>query len=309
MGKSSLCLQMLQLLNTGRIYKCSELADILETNSRNIIEYKKELEEAGYYITSIPGKYGGYKLEKTCLIPSIKLTESEKKSVADAYEFILKTKEFIYKKEFQTGISKFFSSANIFSNSNLLVVDKYQSVLDEEEIKKRYLLLETAINKKISVEIIEKGKKVEINPYKLFIYGHEWAVIAWSINDADFLFYKLSDFEEYNLLNKKFIVNKYFDFNKYFDNGGLVGNKNSFIINLLVTNEALSLFKTKIIGKNQQLSMISKKKGIVTLEMQNKQEIISLVLSLGTDVEVVEPVWLKEEIINISKKIISKYEK
>ena len=100
MGKSSLCLQMLQLLNTGRIYKCSELADILETNSRNIIEYKKELEEAGYYITSIPGKYGGYKLEKTGLIPSIKLLDSESKSIAEAYDYVLKKKDFIFKKEF-----------------------------------------------------------------------------------------------------------------------------------------------------------------------------------------------------------------
>ena len=81
MGKSSMCLQMLQLLNTGRVYKCSELAEILETNSRNIIEYKKELEEAGYYITSIPGKYGGYKLEKTCLIPSLRLLGNEEKAI------------------------------------------------------------------------------------------------------------------------------------------------------------------------------------------------------------------------------------
>ena len=32
---------MLELLNTGRIFKAQELADILETNVRNIIEYKK----------------------------------------------------------------------------------------------------------------------------------------------------------------------------------------------------------------------------------------------------------------------------
>ena len=65
MGKSAMCIQMLQILNSGRVYKASELADLLETNPRNIIEYKKELEEAGYYIISIPGKFGGYQLDKT----------------------------------------------------------------------------------------------------------------------------------------------------------------------------------------------------------------------------------------------------
>lgn len=36
---------MLQILNSGKIYKVSELADLLETNPRNILEHKKELDE------------------------------------------------------------------------------------------------------------------------------------------------------------------------------------------------------------------------------------------------------------------------
>ena len=66
MGKTALCIRMLQILNTGRIYKVTELAEILNTNPRNIYEYKKELDEisidSGFYIETIPGKYGGYKL-------------------------------------------------------------------------------------------------------------------------------------------------------------------------------------------------------------------------------------------------------
>ena len=39
-SKTTLCIRMLQILNSGRIYKVSELANLLETNPRNIIEYK-----------------------------------------------------------------------------------------------------------------------------------------------------------------------------------------------------------------------------------------------------------------------------
>ena len=56
MGKAGMCIAMLQILNTGKVYKVSELAELLETNPRNIIEYKKELEEFGYYIENIPGR-------------------------------------------------------------------------------------------------------------------------------------------------------------------------------------------------------------------------------------------------------------
>ena len=65
MGKAAMCIRMLQILNTGRIYKISELADLLDTNPRNIIEYKKELEEVAeqenhaFFIETIPGRYGG----------------------------------------------------------------------------------------------------------------------------------------------------------------------------------------------------------------------------------------------------------
>ena len=59
MSKTLMCIKMLELLNTGRVFKATELANLLETNVRNIIEYKKELEEAGYYISSVLGRYGG----------------------------------------------------------------------------------------------------------------------------------------------------------------------------------------------------------------------------------------------------------
>ena len=34
MGKAAMCIKMLQMLNSGRIYKVSELADLLETNPK-----------------------------------------------------------------------------------------------------------------------------------------------------------------------------------------------------------------------------------------------------------------------------------
>ena len=49
MGKTSNCLKMLQILSSGRVYKGQELADILETNVRNIAEYRTELEMALLY--------------------------------------------------------------------------------------------------------------------------------------------------------------------------------------------------------------------------------------------------------------------
>ena len=110
MSKSSMCIQMLQILNSGRVYKVSELANLLETNPRNILEYKKEIEDAGYCIIGIPGKYGGYKLDKTGTIPSIKFTEEEKKAIVEASAYLNKRNDFPWEREFESATGKLFSS-------------------------------------------------------------------------------------------------------------------------------------------------------------------------------------------------------
>ena len=60
MSKLGNALAMLKLLETGKKYTVNQLADKLEVTPRMIKAYKLELEQAGIYIHTIYGKYGGY---------------------------------------------------------------------------------------------------------------------------------------------------------------------------------------------------------------------------------------------------------
>lgn len=64
MSKISNMLNMLQILKDERIHSIEELAGKLEVSERMIRQYKLELEQAGIYINSITGKYGGYQIKK-----------------------------------------------------------------------------------------------------------------------------------------------------------------------------------------------------------------------------------------------------
>lgn len=64
MSKISNMLNMLQILKDEKIHSIQELSEKLEVSERMIRQYKLELEQAGIYIYSITGKYGGYKIEK-----------------------------------------------------------------------------------------------------------------------------------------------------------------------------------------------------------------------------------------------------
>ena len=64
MSKISNMLNMLRMLKDGKIHSITSLAKDLEVSERVIRQYKLELEQAGIYLKSYTGKYGGYKLDE-----------------------------------------------------------------------------------------------------------------------------------------------------------------------------------------------------------------------------------------------------
>lgn len=64
MSKISNMLNFLQILKDGKIHSIRGLSEKIEVSERMIRQYKLELEQAGIYIKSYTGKYGGYKLDE-----------------------------------------------------------------------------------------------------------------------------------------------------------------------------------------------------------------------------------------------------
>ena len=185
MGKAAMCIQMLQILNSGRIYKASELADLMETNPRNIIEYRKELDAAGYTIISIPGKYGGYQLDRSTLIPSLRLTKEEQEALTEGSGYLVSRNDFAFKKTYQLAMSKIYSSLKHESiQTNPSVVNRFPLLMPETEIARRYKAMEECIKMHYKIEIEYLSLKNEIttrilHPYKLFMYNNAWYVLGY----------------------------------------------------------------------------------------------------------------------------------
>ena len=62
MSKIANMLNMLQILKDEKVHSIQELSEKLEVSERMIRQYKLELEQAGIYLKSYTGKYGGYQL-------------------------------------------------------------------------------------------------------------------------------------------------------------------------------------------------------------------------------------------------------
>ena len=63
MSKISNMLVMLQILKDGKIHSIQDISQKIEVSERMVRQYKIELEEAGIYIKSYTGKYGGYQID------------------------------------------------------------------------------------------------------------------------------------------------------------------------------------------------------------------------------------------------------
>lgn len=315
MGKAAMCIQMLQILNTGRVYKISELAEMLETNPRNIVEYKKELEECGYYIDTIPGRYGGYKLDQTILMPSIKLVPSEKELVLEAIDYIASKKDFVKKNGLIEVFGKISSSIQLpESVNNLKVVDHYQLSMNEKDIQERYTFIEEMIKTKNVIEIeyhsIKNGIKTHIlHPYKLFLYNNSWFFLAWNPEAGDVWTFKINRIVSWKKHREKFKVWKYFRPENYLNDNAIKSNGEYYKVIYLAKGIRKHLASERIYGKNQIIDEIDADTVKISVEMQNMDLIVSYILGCGDDVEVLEPKWLIEKVKETSKKIFEKYGK
>ena len=313
MGKAAMCIQMLQILNTGRVYKISELAEMLETNPRNIVEYKKELEECGYYIDTIPGRYGGYKLDQSEILPAFKFTINEIDVIDEATNYLLTRNDFMLKDKFHGVMTKIYSSISKENFINeLTVINRYPLAMPEEELNKRFEIIRTAIiNKRVLKLKYVSQKNIErehlYHPYDLFMYNNAWFVIGWCETWNDVIYFKLNRITEISQTSKIFRVCKYYNKRDYIDDYGFKNNGEWYHIEFEAYDTYASLVKERIYGKNQEIIPIDEKKTLVKVDMQNKENIISFILGFGKNTKVIEPQWLKKELVEVWETLISYY--
>ncbi len=299
MGKTARCIKIVQILSTREIVNTKELALVLETNPRNIKEYIKELEECGYIIYSITGKNGGYKLDKSETIPSLKLTLSEKMVLQEGTQF-LRDSNYLNQNAFDEAIGKIFSSISLTEITPTSILERYPLKMPKNELQKRYVILKDAIDNQLICKILYNNSKDEqkshiIEPYKLYAYNGNWFVLAYNESINEFGYFKLNRIEKIESTRNHFTRMKSYDEKDYLDEFGMIQNGEYYNIKVELT-DLYQVISERIYGKNQKIEKIDDHKSILECSMQNKEMIKSFILSFGKKAKVISPDWLIEEI-------------
>lgn len=311
-NRVSNCIKLLDILRDNRLYKKEELAQLLNTNPRNIIEYRKDLYDAGYIVEYKNGKFGGYYLDNTCLLPSISFSNSEKTALIRSYDF-LKSSGYLHLTEFNNALIKIkanFDHVNIMSESYIQSAHPAQLDL----INKYYQLFSEAIanNFKVSLDyssINNESKSIIIHPYELVMYQNFWYVIARDeMDDKKFKVYKLSS----RMDNVKVLVGQRFYFDEDFQVSNHLGKTSivkfdEYQLKLHVFDEAAISISEKIIGINPESRWLKQNVLELKTTVEGKYNAISLVMSLGDNAVLLEPVELVDEIKKIVKNLTKTY--
>ena len=299
MNRTATCIRMLELLSSVKIMKIVDLANVLGVNPRNIPEYRKELESAGYEIESIPGRYGGYSLKQDILFPSLAFTELEVKAIEAGSRYLLARNDFMNRIEYEKAIAKLLANEKNKSLSDTKVIFRFPLAMSESEIQKRYNAIALCVAQKKRLEIqyqsLSGNFTFKVDPYQLFMYNNAWFFLAFDHYRCDVGFFKVNRILDFTILPESFLVYKYFNESDYLDELGMRSNNDTYKIKLELSGTSRILLEERVYGRNQVITEENGKM-ILSVEMRSWWEIRKFVLGFGSKVRVLEPAKLREEL-------------
>lgn len=289
--------------------KCSELAQELEVTERQIQKYKSDLEQAGIFITSKQGAYGGYELDRENSILNINLSPKEI-SLLEMIKEQLKYNNDIYKCEFEDIVTKVKAiSREDKNNSNMDYFSiQPQCNYDHDEEKQRCndITIAYVTRKKMKIKYysINSGYRDRIvHPYGLYNYKSDKYMVAFCENRNTFIDFKVCRIKEHSLIDEKYEVDKNFNWKDYSKNSIGIYKDDEIDIVLKVKHPFSIIIKEKIWVNNQRIIEHEDESITFKATMRGYTEIKSWILSMGANVEVIKPKKLREDIIKEIKNI------
>lgn len=313
MNRSAYCIQMLTLLSARGFMSKEELANELGVNLRNISEYRKELESAGYSILTVSGKYGGYTLERGALLPVVGFTTKENKALHHAMTYLKGHPDFLLFEDYQKAIDKVFtSSTSKLEENGVYLRDEHPLVHPEMIVMMDMVETARKTQKVVSMQYKSMHAKefttILIHPYEIINYKGSYYCMAYSLKAKDYRNFKFSKerMRQVKILDAGFTRDSNFHVKDHVGSIGLIQDE-VYELELIIEQEQAVLMAERAIGCNPKMEWIEDGKLHYTTMMEGKMETISFLLSLGAQCKIIQPNQLQKEIYEILQAMLGNY--
>jgi predicted DNA-binding transcriptional regulator YafY len=306
----------LRLMEDNGNSEQSKKFQVSERMIRNDVEDMQEIYPVA--IVKRGGKY--YYEEQTDSIDNINLTEQDKTSISLALNIFSRFKGTPLFEKFSDAITRILSSSvirriNTSDTAKYIQLAETNAASGIEWVEKIYdAIVEKKVLRLHYKNFGEKESAKIISPYMLKEYRNKWYMLAYSSgNNKPGLTvpYRLSRIINIEETNELFVEDQSFDGNKYFKYAiGVLPKHDEEPVNvkLKITGKGMiKLISEDKIHSTQEIIPISDEEIQVELRVYNTSELQTYILSYGEYIEVLEPVVLREKIIERINKSISKY--
>jgi predicted DNA-binding transcriptional regulator YafY len=314
-------LGIIMLLDSRGIMKASNLAKILETSERTVYRDIDILCEAGIPILSVPGPNGGFSFMENYKVNSNILESGDvfnlllssmgirpEKNTETAQQLknaVIKLENSIsedHREEIIKAKERFFIDSEPWwgkrtENKNVDVIKK--SVLDLKKLKVHYQKYDGEISERI------------INPYGVVVKNSEWYVVALCEVKNEIRVFKCNRIENIEVLDDIFIMPDNFQLEAFWRN-----SKQQFVIQKSVKEE-LKAYPVKVRFYEEKKRLLEgfsifssinvENYWIYHIDMLSFETACSIIFTLSDRIEVLEPLELREYIINKTNKILNLY--
>lgn len=314
MGKIGAALNMVMLLQNNGKMKIEEIARELEVSNRQVQEYKSELEQAGIFINSQSGKYGGYSIAPGSRYLSIPVRDMDLSILDRVSDFLTKSNN-MYSDEYKNSINRIKSNFKkreyIDEQVKYFYIYPGSSVNKEKEIKLCEQISD-AYSMKNKIEIgyksIKSGESERVlHPYGIYNYEGDTYLIAYCEKRKEVRDFKLCRISKLNIMDEKYKIDEKFDIHEYTKNS--IGNfkGEELDIHLIIREPFSTIVSEKRWSSKQSIKELSDGSIDFKARMMGYEQIKSWILGMGPSVTVLEPQKLVDDVKEDIKKMMSIY--
>ncbi len=315
MNRTALCIKMLMYLKANGLTNTKTLAEVLETNPRNIREYKNELITAGYDIQEVKGRYGGYFLNEEGIFPSLRLSEQEMESVANAWQYVKSQQGFDSTIFNEAAIKILNTSKDTDVQSQIHLIGTPDVALSDKERSMLHLLLEARRECKMVRltyrdafgDELKEASTFILYPYEICLwnnaFNHAYYCVGYKQNTYDHpRTYRISDMRmmDVEVLDQKFSRDRDFHIERYVSKTSLF---KSAPTRVTVKVKSENVMHDTYWGYN----VTKEEEFVYAFDVEDLYTFYSQIFFKRDSIEILGPANVRSAYIEDCKKILKKY--
>lgn len=301
--------RLYDLLRSGERYLTApKLAHRLEVSTRTIYRDINALTAFG---VEIDGECG-YRVVRGEFAPPFQLSANdlllikeliESSPLSQFHEVQEDSDQLLLKLEFLTSEEQ--PTENVFRYSEPRISERIEFSHDELDLacsENRVCEMDYQ-----SLDENEPSMRV-IHPYGVAIRGAQWYLIAFDEVKGKYRLYHLLRIKRLRVLDRQFDRDKTFQFDRFFEDSWNVFQGKKQVVRFRAKGIAARLISERTSPQRIEVEKLGADDVLVSVETRGEEEIINWALSMGPQVEIIEPAVLRERVRQLLSAALSLYE-